>query len=84
MLCPLCGLQLKQNLLSTSLAILVCSHELCIYPFNMTMDEIQEKRLMMRTSEREILTKMSAKMAEAGIDDRVASFMVKEDDTMEC
>lgn len=82
--CPLCGLDLRQNLLLTSLAILVCTHESCIYPFNMSMEEIQQKRLMVRTSEREIVAKMAPKLVSAGVDGRVASFIVKEDDSMEC
>ncbi|SGZ46536.1 CIC11C00000002404 [Sungouiella intermedia] len=83
MTCPLCGLELRQNLLLTSLAITVCSNEQCIYPFNMSMEQIQQKRLMTKTSEREIMGKMLPKLAGAQVDEKVASFMVKEDDLME-
>lgn len=83
MICPLCGLGLRQNLLLTSLAVAVCSSEKCIFPFNMSVEEMQQKRLMVRTSEKEIMAKMLPKLAGAEIDDKVASFMVKEDETMD-
>jgi len=47
------------------------------------MEQIQQKRLMTKTSEREIMGKMLPKLAGAQVDEKVASFMVKEDDLME-
>lgn len=77
--CPLCGLDLRQNLLLASLAIAVCANEKCIYPFNLSMEQIQQKRLMVKTTEKEIMAKMLPKLAGAAVDEKVAEFMVKDD-----
>lgn len=77
--CPLCGLDLRQNLLLANLAIAVCANENCIYPFNLSMEQIQQKRLMVKTTEKEIMAKMLPKLAGAAVDEKVAEFMVKDD-----
>lgn len=79
----MCGLALRQNLLLASLAMAVCSNENCVYPLNMTMEEIQQNRLMVRVSDQDIIAKMLPKLAVSQVDDQVASFMVKEDDTLD-
>lgn len=79
MKCPMCGLDLRQNLLLTNLAIAICSNEKCVYPFNMTMEQIQQKRLMVKTSEEEIMMKMRSKLADAAVNEKVAEFIVRDD-----
>lgn len=77
--CPLCLGPLKQHLLLTSQAIVSCSNEQCIYPFNLPPEELRRARLIVATDEAEILQKMKTKLQHAGVEEKVTEFMVRED-----
>lgn len=77
--CPLCGTPLKKNLLLTSLALLSCPQEKCLYPFNLTMEEIQQKKLVIQVTEADIMRQMSDKLNQAGVDAEINLFIVRED-----
>lgn len=77
--CPLCKTRLKKNLLLSSLAILICPNEACVYPFNLTMPQIQQKRLVIHVTESEILSLMADKFSQAGVDSKIQQFLMKYD-----
>lgn len=70
---------MKKHLLSSTQAIISCPNEVCIYPFNLSMDEIRSRGLIVRTSEAEIMEQMGEKLAGAEIDPRTARFIIRTD-----
>lgn len=80
MSCPLCGEDLKQVLFLTTLAVVSCPSESCIYPFNLSMAELERQNLIIRVSEQVIMEKMQSKLKEAKIETKVANFITKPDD----
>lgn len=80
MSCPLCGEGLKQSLLLTSLAVVTCPAESCVYPFNLSMSEIELRNMILRVSELLIMEKMQTKLHEAQVESKVANFITKPDD----
>ncbi|KAF3991309.1 hypothetical protein FT663_02810 [Candidozyma haemuli var. vulneris] len=79
MLCPLCCSPLKKNLLSSAVAILVCSKETCVFPFNLSKQELMDKELVVRTDEAEIMQQMKTKLEDAGVEDQMVKFLSKAD-----
>lgn len=79
MICPLCGTGIKKNLLLTSLALLTCPDENCVYPYNLTIEEIQRQKLVVQVTEADIMHQMSPKLTEAGVDFEINHFIVKSD-----
>lgn len=79
MICPLCGTGIKKNLLLTSLALLTCPDEKCVYPYNLTIEEIQRQKLIVQVTEGDIMHQMSHKLTEAGVDFEINLFIVKSD-----
>lgn len=79
MLCPLCSTGLKKNLLLASLALLSCPNEQCVYPFNLTMEEIQLKKLVIKVTEAEIMRQMTDKLSEAGVESELSNFIARDD-----
>ncbi|KAM9926059.1 hypothetical protein OXX80_006614 [Metschnikowia pulcherrima] len=77
--CPLCAAELRKHLLSSSQAMISCPNESCVYPFNLSMEEIRSQGLTIRTNESEIMAQMQEKLARADIDSRTAQFMTKPD-----
>lgn len=80
MSCPLCGQGLKQNLLLTNLAVITCPSEECVFPFNLSITEIELRNLIVRVSELMIMEKMHHKLLDAQIEPKVANFITKSDD----
>lgn len=79
MICPLCSTGLKKNLLLASLALLSCPNALCVYPFNLTMEEIQLKKLVIKVTEAEIMRQMTDKLSEAGVNNELSNFIARDD-----
>lgn len=77
--CPLCGAGLAKNLLLPSLSIVACPNESCVYPFNLSVEELQRQMLIVKVSEAEIMGQMREKLELADIDAKVSEFMVRED-----
>lgn len=77
MICPLCCSSLRQNLLLPPVALLVCPNELCVYPLNLSPEELARKQLVVRTDEEKILKLMQKKMDEAGVEKKVSDFIVR-------
>lgn len=80
MRCPLCCCEIKQNLLLPKLALLACSSEACVFPLNLSKEELVAQGLLVRTSEREILAQMEGKFNEAGVDEQIGHLLVKAGD----
>lgn len=79
MQCPLCKEDLKQHLLLTTQAMVSCPNKSCVYPFNLSMEEIWEKGHIMQTNEQQIMRQMLPKLQDAGIEDKVSKFIVHHD-----
>ncbi|CAN3367432.1 hypothetical protein DICA4_F06612 [Diutina catenulata] len=78
--CPLCGYQLIQHLVQPTMAVLVCPSEQCVYPFNLSVDELHQQKLIVSgIDDEQIVAGMKTKMVEVGVDDRIANFIAKQD-----
>ncbi|CUM53179.1 uncharacterized protein AC631_04873 [Debaryomyces fabryi] len=80
--CPLCSSPMKQHLLQPSLALILCSSESCVYPFNLTMAQLQENNLLIPdVKESDIMKGMLTKMVnESQVNEKIAQFIAKNDD----
>lgn len=72
---------MKQHLLQPSLALILCSSETCVYPFNLTINQLQENNLLISDiKDSDIMSNMLSKMVgDADIDEKLASFITRED-----
>lgn len=72
---------MKQHLLQSSLALILCSSETCVYPFNLTINQLQENNLLISDiKDSDIMSNMLSKMVgDADIDEKLASFITRED-----
>jgi len=79
--CPLCSSLMKQHLLQPSLALILCSSESCVYPFNLTMSQLQENNLLIPdVKESDIMRGMLSKMVdESQVNEKIAQFITKDD-----
>lgn len=77
--CPVCFTLLRQNLLLLGLSIISCPNQGCVYPFNLLLAELQEKKLLVKVSERDIMKGMQEKLASAEIDTKLADFIARDD-----
>lgn len=79
--CPLCLSPMKQHLLQPSLALILCSSDSCVYPFNLTMSQLQENNLLIPdVKESDIMKGMLSKMVdESQVDKKIANFITKVD-----
>lgn len=80
MSCPLCGEGLRQNLLLTNLAVVACPSEDCVFPFNLSIAEMELRNLILRVSELVIMEKMHVKLQNAKIEQKVANFISRSDE----
>ena len=81
--CPLCSTELKQHLLQPKLAIIICTNQNCMYPFNMSMEEIKSENLIFEVNSNDIMYGMRQKLMNSNVDSRIADFMSKEDDLVD-
>lgn len=79
MSCPLCGRALAKYLLLTSVAVSACPAESCVYPFNLSMEELQRQMLLVPASEAEIMAQMRDKLVQAEVDPKISEFMTKDE-----
>lgn len=59
--CPLCQTELKLHLLQPELSIISCPSLTCIYPFNLSVDEIHSNNLLVPMTNHDIMNKMKQK-----------------------
>ncbi|CAX44963.1 hypothetical protein, conserved [Candida dubliniensis CD36] len=59
--CPLCQTELRLHLLQPELSIISCPSLTCIYPFNLSVDEIHSKSLLVPMTNDDIMNKMKQK-----------------------
>lgn len=74
-----------QYLIQPKVSIISCPSEKCIYPFNLSMTEIQQENLLITDVETsDIMTGMQHKMVnEALVNEKIAQFISKEDGDLE-
>lgn len=77
--CPLCLKSLKQHLLQPNLSIISCTNEDCVYPFNLTMDQIRRENLIIEVTTSDIMTNMQEKLINLGVDGKISEFISRED-----
>lgn len=78
--CPLCYTPLIQQVLQPTKALKTCPNESCVYPFNLATAELSSRGLLYTVSDDAIVAPMLAQMEAAGIDQRIAHFIVRPDD----
>ncbi|KAG4405896.1 hypothetical protein JTP64_004767 [Candida tropicalis] len=78
--CPLCQTELKLHLLQPQLSIISCPSESCIYPFNLSVEELHSKNLLIPITNQEIMTKMKQKFAETNVYENISEFITSRDD----
>lgn len=75
MKCPLCYTDLRSVMLKPSLVLVSCPLEQCVYPMNMSMDEIKAQGLLRRVLDELVMGAMGEKLKEAGLEQRMVDFM---------
>lgn len=61
------------------MAVLVCLGESCVYPFNMSQEEMVKNQLLVRTNEQTVMLQMLLKLEEAGVEQQMCDFLLKHD-----
>lgn len=80
--CPLCRTGLKQHLLQPKLALVACPNEQCVYPFNLSTEELKRQNLIVEVTTGDIMNGMRAKLELAGVNVRIAEFISREDEDL--
>ena len=78
--CPLCQNNLKLHLLQHQLSIISCPSESCIYPFNLSIEELHSKNLLIPITNQEIMEKMKQKFSTTNVYDNISDFITSKDD----
>lgn len=61
------------------MAVLVCLGENCVYPFNLSQEEMVKNQLLVRTNEQTVMLQMRLKLEEAGVEQQMCDFLLKHD-----
>lgn len=79
--CPLCGTPLKQHLIQPNVSLISCPSTECVFPFNLSMEEIQHQNLLITDiNNNDIMNMMQSKMIDvANVDQKIALFISKLD-----
>ncbi|KAL6453260.1 hypothetical protein SBY92_004827 [Candida maltosa Xu316] len=57
-----------------------CPSKNCVYPFNLSVDELHSRNLLVPMSNQEVMDKMKEKFAETNVYDNISQFIVRKDD----
>lgn len=78
--CPLCFSPLVQQVLQPTKALKTCTNESCVFPFNLNTAELSAQGLLYTVNDDAIVAPMLPQMEAAGVDPRLAYFIVRPDD----
>lgn len=78
LLCPLCATELRQHLLQPALAVVACANAECVYPFNLSTEELKREGLVFEVSTADVMQGMRQKLQQAQVDPRIAEFISRE------
>lgn len=81
MQCPLCATPLRQNLLQPSISLISCPSVSCIFPFNLSINELHDNNLILSNiTTSDIMSNMKSRMVDdANVDPQIANFITRED-----
>lgn len=78
--CPLCSSPLIQQVLQPTKALKTCTNESCVFPFNLNTAELSAQGILYTVNDDAIVAPMLPQIEAAGVDPRLAYFIVRPDD----
>lgn len=57
----------------------MCVGEKCVYPFNLSREDMVKNQLLVRTNEQTVMLQMRLKLDDAGVEQQMCNFLLKPD-----
>lgn len=78
--CPLCSTELKTHLLQPNLSLISCPSTNCIYPFNLSIEQLHQQNLLQSPTNQQVMNMMKDKFKQINVFPKIADFITQQDD----